>query len=510
MDENLKAPRAVIVGSGFAGLCLAHHLRQAGIPFTILEKADRLGGTWRDNIYPGAACDVPSMSYCFSFAQKTDWSRKWSPQEEILDYLEDCADRLGIRPHIRFDTEVAGARFDETRGAWKIRTTDGEEIEAEIFVSAVGQLHRPSIPQIPGRDDFRGPAFHSARWRRDVELAGKRVAVVGNAASAIQFVPEIAKTAGKVLVFQRSANWMIPRNDRAFTDAERRRFARRPWLARLVRWLTWASYETMWPTFAGNRFTARLQRRIAETYLAETIPDPAMRRVLTPEYPIGAKRILISDDYYAALTRDNVELITAGIERMTTDGLVTSDGVKHEADVVIFATGFRTTEFLVPMEIEGRDGRSLNDAWREGAEAYLGMTVAGFSNFFMMYGPNTNLGHNSIIFMIECQAGYIIDCLRKMREAGATQIDVTPETMRAYNDELQATLRNRVWARVDHSWYKNEAGRITNNWSGSTIEYWRRTRKADLSKYRLIRADVSAQDGSETATATGAAERSAA
>jgi len=481
--------RVIVIGAGFSGLCLGYHLRRAGIrDFTILEKGAGVGGTWRENTYPGAACDVPSVSYCFSFAQKTDWSRKWAPQGEILAYMEHCADEFGLRPHLRFGAEVASARFDEARGVWTVRTAGGDELEAEVLVSSVGQLHRPAIPDIPGLDGFTGERFHSARWNHGCDLAGKRIGVVGNAASAIQFIPEIAKTAGRVHVFQRSANWMMRRNDRTYTDAEKARFARHPWLVRLRRWLTWLVFEMQFPVFAGRAFLARGYRRMARRYLEETIADPALRRALTPDYPIGAKRILISDDYYDALGRENVELVTERIVRVTPTGIVTADGTERPVDVIILATGFRTTEFLAPMEISGCGGRRLSDVWRDGAEAYLGVTVAGFPNFFMTYGPNTNLGHNSIIFMIECQTGYIIDCTRQLRARGLRWIDLNPEVQRRYNEKVQATLAGRVWAAVGESWYKNAAGKITNNWSGTTIEYWWRTRRADLSQYRLVPA----------------------
>jgi cation diffusion facilitator CzcD-associated flavoprotein CzcO len=496
----MKPPRIVIIGAGFSGLCIGHHLRAAGLSsFTILEKNERVGGTWRDNTYPGAACDVPSISYCFSFAQKTDWTRKWSPQAEILQYMEDCADSLGLRPHIRFGTEVASARFDESRGVWCVRTTGGEVLEAEFVVSGVGQLHRPHVPTIPGQDEFRGVAFHSARWRHDVPLAGRRVAVIGNAASAIQFVPQIAREAAAVMVFQRSANWMLRRNDRAYTEAEQARFARHPGLVRLLRWMTWATYEMMFPIFAGHPGGAAYYRTLSRRYLAETVRDPALRAVLTPDYPMGAKRILISDDYYEALMRENVALVTTPIARIAPEGVVTVNGTVHAADVIVYATGFRSTEFLSPMEIRGRAGRLLGEQWKDGPEAYLGITVSGFPNFFMMYGPNTNLGHNSIIFMIECQAAYIMDCLRQVRAAGMDWLDLRPQVQQAYNERIQRTLAGRVWARVDRSWYKNAAGRITNNWAGTTIEYWLRTRRADLSKYTLTRALAHSAEGKRAA-----------
>jgi len=479
------APRILIVGSGFAGLGLAIGLVRAGIrSFEILEKAEGIGGTWRDNVYPGAACDSPSFAYCFSFEQKRDWSRKWARQPEILAYLEHCATKYGLWPHIHLGTEVTEARFDEGASLWRVRSADGEERQAEILVSGVGQLNRPSIPPLPGLEDFAGPWLHSARWRRDVPLDDREVAVIGNAASAIQFVPKIAPRVGRLHLFQRTPNWMLPQNDRPYSEAEKERFRRHPWLAVLYRWWIWLSFELRWPIFRKNRFLSRRVEGYARRHMEAQVPDPALREVLVPDYPIGGKRILISDHYYPTLERPNVELVTTRIERIVPDGVRTRDGALHPAEVLILATGFETTRFLAPMKIQGRNGRWLQDAWEDGAEAYLGMTVAGFPNFFTMYGPNTNLGHNSIVFMIECQIRYILDCLRQMRERGLQWIDVRPEAQSAYNARLQERLAQTAWADTERSWYKNAAGRITNNWAGSTVEYWWRTRRADLGAYQ--------------------------
>ncbi len=483
--------RIIIVGSGFSGICLGIKLKLAGIDsFTILEKADELGGTWRENTYPGAACDVPSISYCFSFEQKTDWSRLWSPHDEILAYMKDCADKYGVTPHIQFGTALESARFDAEAGQWLIHTSRAggrnEEIRADILVSGVGQLNRPILPDIPGLDSFEGESFHSAQWNHDYDLTGKTVGVVGNAASAVQFVPEIAKQVGQLFVFQRSANWMVPKGDREYTEAEKRRFARFPWLAKLYRWKTWAQYEMMFPVFRQNRSRAAAMRKVALDDLNAQIPDPELRKALTPDYPIGGKRILFADDYYPALRRDNVELVTSPIERVTPEGVVTRDGKTRRVDALVLATGFDSTSFLAPMKIEGLDGRSLRDEWKDEPVAYLGMTVAGFPNFFMMYGPNTNLGHNSIIFMIECQANYIVAAIQQLFDEQIGTIDLRPEVMKAYNERIQKELATSVWATTDRSWYKNESGRITNNWSGSTIRYWWLTRRPDLSVYDQV------------------------
>jgi cation diffusion facilitator CzcD-associated flavoprotein CzcO len=479
-------PRIVIIGAGFGGLCMAMQLKRAGIAsFTILEKADRLGGTWRDNTYPGAACDSPSFLYCFSFEQKTDWSRKWAPQPEILAYMEHCARKYDLLPHLRFGVEVASARFDEAAAVWRVRTVAGETFEAEVLVSGVGQLNRPACPDVPGLDHFAGVSFHSARWRHEHDLAGRNVAVIGNAASAIQFIPRIAPVVKHLYVFQRSANWMVPKNDRSYSARAVRLFGRLPALARLYRWWIWLTYESRFPVFRQNRVLSRMMARLAERGMREQVPDAALQRVLVPDYPIGGKRILISDDYYQALGRDNVELVTAPIDRVTPDAIVTREGRTRPTDTIILATGFETTSFLVPMNIEGLGGRSLNDAWKDGAEAYLGINVARFPNFFMLYGPNTNLGHNSIIFMIECQVRYVMDCIRTLVARDLASIDVRSDAMAAYNARLQAVLERTVWAKTGKSWYKRADGRITNNWSGTTAAYWWRTRRADLRAYRL-------------------------
>ncbi len=481
-----KERRIAIIGSGFSGLSLGIHLVRAGIrSFTIFEKSDRPGGTWRDNTYPGAACDVPSFAYCFSFEQKTDWSRKWAPQSEIQEYMEHCFRKYDVLRHVRFRTEIASARFDPSAAVWRLRTTAGEEIEADVLVSAVGQLNRPHVPRLPGLETFRGESFHSARWNHACDLTGKRVVVVGNAASAIQFIPQIAPRVAKLTILQRSANWMLPRGDRAYTKLEKWLFTHVPGLARLYRFWIWLLLELRFPLFLGNRHFAAVTRRVAEKYIRETVKDPKLQEELVPDYPIGGKRILISDDYYQTLNRDNVRVVTSPIDRVTENGVVTRDGETHEADVLIFATGFESTSFLAPIEIEGLGGRSLHAEWSEGARAYRGMTVAGFPNFFMMYGPNTNLGHNSILFMIECQTRYIMQAIRLLMERDLAWLDVKQEAMDAYDEQIQLELARTVWAATPRSWYKIESGRVTNNWSGSTVRYWWTTRRFDAESYHL-------------------------
>jgi cation diffusion facilitator CzcD-associated flavoprotein CzcO len=479
--------RVAIIGAGFSGIGLAIRLKQAGFhDFTIFEKADAVGGTWRDNTYPGAACDSPSFLYCFSFEPKTDWTLKWSEQPEILAYMEQCVAKHGLAPHLRLGSEVTRARFDAPTGTWSLETSDGRQEAFDVLVSGVGQLNRPATPELPGFARFAGASFHSARWDHGVALEGKRVGVIGNAASAVQFVPRIAEEVAHLSVFQRSANWMMPKRDHAYSEAWKQRFARHPWLARLYRWWIYLTFEATFPVFRGNRFLGERTREVALRELGKAVPDPLLRARLTPDYPIGGKRVLISDDYYPALQRDDVTLVTSGIEEVTEDGIVTAAGEHHPLDVLIFATGFETTGFLVPMKIEGLEGRNLERRWADGAEAYLGLTVPGFPNFFMMYGPNTNLGHNSIVFMIECQVRYILSALAGIERRDLKYLELRQEPMEAFNRDIQERLARTVWAAPDRSWYKNAAGRITNNWSSSTLRYWWRTRRADLASYLQV------------------------
>jgi cation diffusion facilitator CzcD-associated flavoprotein CzcO len=494
----------LIIGSGFGGLGLGIRLARAGIDFTILEKAPSLGGTWRENTYPGAACDVPSVLYSFSFEPKTDWSRKWSPHGEIREYLEDCAARNGVLPHIRFNTEVTGARFDDASGTWTVRTASGEELTADVLVSAVGQLHHPVTPKLPGLESFRGPTFHSARWNHDVDLAAKRVAVVGNAASAIQFIPEIAPKVSKLTIFQRSANWMLPRGDRAYSEREKRWLTRVPGLAKLLRFWTWAQLELwLYPVVAGNRPLSRLQQWASTKYMESLVGDPVLRRTLRPDYPIGGKRILITDGYYEALGRENVAVVTDAIDHVTEDTIVTRDGTTHPADVVIFATGFRTNPFLAAIRIEGMDGRVLERDWAAGAEAYYGLTVPGYPNFFMLYGPNTNLGHNSIIFMMEAQMRYVLGALDTLEREQLRWVDVRPEVAGAYNARVQRKLATTAWAQAGPSWYKDAGGRITNNWPWSTLRYWWETHAFDAQSYRTAKRGAEVVDFAEARAAAG-------
>jgi cation diffusion facilitator CzcD-associated flavoprotein CzcO len=478
--------KVAIIGAGFGGLGMAARLKESGEEsFVILEKAGRLGGTWRENTYPGCACDVPSHLYWYSFDAQPDWSHVFSPQAEILGQLESFAERRGLTPHIRFDTEVATARWDETESCWRIVTKSGQDIEAAALVTAWGQLNRWRMPDMEGRDSFAGVAFHSAQWRQDAVLEGQRVACIGNGASAVQIIPEIAAQAERLTVFQRSAGWVVPRADRAYTDEERKLFASDAQVLLSDREAIYAEHESRfyamrpgspkWEEFTG----------IARAHLEAQVSDPVLRAKLTPDYPLGCKRVLLSDDFYPAMTRPNVELVTERILRIEPAGVRTADGRLHELDVIVFATGFETMSFLSVMDVTGRGGRSLRRAWSDGASAYYGIAVAGFPNFFMLYGPNTNLGHNSIIAMLECQFEYILQALRVMRERRASALEVRADALDRFNRDVEERLQGSAWASGCNSWYKNASGRITNNWCGSVEDYKAETARLQLTDFNL-------------------------
>ncbi len=480
--------RVIIIGAGFGGLGLAIQLQKAGVhDFVILEKADEVGGVWRENCYPGAACDVPSHLYSFSFAPATDWSRRFAPQPEIFAYLRRITDEHGLRAHLRLGTEVAAADFDDAAGEWRVTTATGEELRARVLVAACGQLSRPQLPRIAGRERFAGVQFHSARWRHDVDLAGRRVAVIGTGASAIQFVPEIAPRVGRLELFQRSAAYVIPKPDRAYPAWQRALYRDLPALALASRARTYVANESRGLALFLFPSLLKLYERLFRRHLERAIADPELRRKLTPDYPLGCKRILISNDYYPALARPNVDVVTDPIREIDERGVVTADGRRWPVDVIVYGTGFAASEFLAPMRVRGRDGRDLNEAWAAGAEAYLGMSVSGFPNLFVLYGPNTNLGHNSILFMLEGQFAYVLQGLAALERRNLRWLDVRADVQRRFNDALQDQLERSVWASGCTSWYQTADGRQTNNWPGFTFTYRRLVRTLDLDDYDVAR-----------------------
>ncbi|MBF0674687.1 NAD(P)/FAD-dependent oxidoreductase [Pseudomonas sp.] len=488
-DSRSSAPlRVLIIGAGFGGLGLAIQLRKAGIEdFLILEKADEVGGTWRDNHYPGAACDAPSHLYSFSFAPKLDWSRVFAPQAEIFAYQRQLADDHGLRGSIRFGCEVSEAAFDSPSGHWQVRCTNGETFHTQALVSACGQLNRPAYPQIPGLERFAGARFHSARWDHQVDLRGKRVAVIGTGASAIQFVPQIQPQVAKLSLFQRSAAYVLAKPDRAYRPWELALMRRVPWVQRIDRALKYLQHESRALAFVSFPALLKLFYVSFRRNLMRGVGDPIRRLHLTPDYPMGCKRILMANDYYPALAQGNVEIVTTGIREVTERGLVTVDGREHELDAIIYGTGFAATDFLAPMRITGLEGQELNSAWRDGAEAYKGVSVSGFPNLFILYGPNTNLGHNSILYMLESQFRYVLGCLQTLHRDGLRYLDVKPAAQQRFNQSVEHGLSRTVWAQGCHSWYQNAAGRNTNNWPGYTFAYRYRTRLPELHDYDCIR-----------------------
>jgi cation diffusion facilitator CzcD-associated flavoprotein CzcO len=476
----------VIVGAGFAGLCMAIRLKQAGIEaFTIVEQADEIGGTWRDNRYPGAACDVESHLYSFSFEPNPNWTRTFASQPEILRYLLHCTEKFGLRPHIRFGTTVKRAVFDDRAGRWALETAEGETIRAGAIVLCCGGLSRPAYPEIEGLEAFEGPVFHSARWDRNAAVEGKAVAVIGTGASAIQIVPSLAPQVEKLFVYQRTAPWILPKPDRPITRLGRAVFGYLPLSQRILRWAIYWQREALAVGFVVWPAILRIAELVARRYLARGIADPNLRAKLVPSYAMGCKRILPTNDYYPALMRSNVELVTDPIDGVRPHSIVTRDGKERAVDIIVLATGFRASEPVAPFEIIGRDNRRLDEVWSTGAEAYLGTTVSGFPNLFFIVGPNTGLGHGSMVFMIEAQVRYILSSMKAMRARKIESVDVRPEVQREYNDRLRARLRKTVWASGCHSWYLTRDGKNTTLWPGFTFEFRRKTRRFDAKSYDL-------------------------
>ena len=475
-----------VVGAGFGGVGMGISLRREGIEdFTIFERGDTVGGVWRANTYPGAACDVPSHLYSFSFAPGHNWSRRYAPQPEILDYMEEITDRFEMRPHLRLGTEVTDARFDPSEGRWTLTTDSGETKSFDLLVTACGQLTRPSVPRVEGIEAFEGRVFHSAEWDHSHDLAGRRVAVIGTGASAIQFVPEIAKDVERLTIYQRSAPWILPKTDREYPPWERRLFERVPARVAAARAGIFTFFETGTYGFTGRHWVLKPLAKLANAYREGELPDPELRARATPEYEIGCKRILITSDWYPALRRDNVELLNGTVQRATAGGVVGADGVEREADTVIWGTGFDASRFTSPMDVHGLEGRELNEAWGDRPEAFLGTTVAGFPNMFILYGPNTNHGAGSVPFTLECQFNYVIDAARRMRARGLRWIDLKPEAQERWRREIEKRSLDTVWTNGGcTSWYTNAAGENTNNWPGPWLEFRRRTRRLDPADYR--------------------------
>jgi len=482
-DTRKNEPRIAIIGAGPGGLCMAARLEQAGFhDIVILEQAGGVGGTWYHNRYPGCACDIPSYLYSFSFEPKRDWTRPFAPQPEIQRYLEDFADKYDLLRLCHFDDGVERATWHEADATWCIETASGKRYEAEILVGAVGMFNELVEPQIAGLDTFTGTRFHSARWNWEHDLSADRVAVIGSAASAVQFVPEIVKQAQQVHLFQRTANWVLPKEDTPFTPEEIAAFANTPGMAEAARQEIFDNIDP--------HITFHDPARVAESEshgLAniEVVEDPEVREKLRPQHPFGCKRPLMSNEYYPAFNRPNLELVTESIDHIEADAVVTVDGKRREVDTLILATGFATTRYLSAIEVVGRRGQTLDQAWNDGATAYLGVTTAGFPNLFMLYGPNTNNG--SIITMIESQVEYTLRQVERIASQGLSWIDVRPEVMERFNEAVQRDIAGvRVWNAGCVGYYRSPSGRVVTQWPHTMTEYERRTSAPDEDAYEVL------------------------
>ena len=498
LRRERRTVQALVVGAGFAGLGMAIRLEQAGIhEFLVFERHDSVGGTWWENTYPGCACDVPSHLYSFSFEPNPSWTLPYAPQKEILEYLRGCVDKYGLVDRIRFRSNVVRAEFDEEQGLWEVETEDGALFAAPVLVLGTGPLNRPIYPDIPGLDSFRGPSFHSARWDHSVPLAGKTVAVVGTGASAIQIVPAIAPEVGRLQVFQRNPPWILPKRNGEINEQARARFARSPALQHALRAGIYGITELFGLGFTYAPRVMDVFAAASRRYLEKSIPDPSLRAKLTPGYRMGCKRVLFSNDYYPALLRDNVELVTDRIVEVRERSIVTEhDGTRRERpiDVLVLATGFEAAEMTAPFPIRGRGGRTIDESWTSGPEGYRGTTFAGFPNLFMIIGPNTGLGHTSMVVMMEAQIGYILGALRAMKKRNLKFVDVRPEAQRRYNQRLQARLARSVWNTGGaKSWYLTRGGKNTTLWPGLTMEYRLRMKRFDVEAYECVPAGAAAR-----------------
>jgi len=482
---TMRHVRVAIIGAGFSGLGMAAQLTRHGIrDFLVVERAHEVGGTWRDNTYPGAACDIRSDLYSFSFAPNPGWTHRYGRQREILEYLKGVADRFELRPRILFGAELRRADWDDDAAVWRI-TTSVETFTADVLVSGNGPLIDPKWPAIPGIETFTGPRFHSARWRHDTYLAGKRIAVIGTGASAIQFVPELQKIAGRLTIFQRTPPWIIPRADGATSGGRRRWFARLPVVQRLARTAIFWSAEAR---FLGFRFKpiGRVFEAVSRRYLRSQVADPVLRAKLTPDYRIGCKRILISSDYYATLTKPCVELVTDAIASIEGHEIVTADGTRRRFDVLISGTGFDATHPSIAPLVHGRDGVSLAEAWSPHMSALRGTTVHGFPNLFLLVGPNTALGHNSMIYVIEAQLGYVLQALRFMDATSTRVIEPRAAAQAAYNERIQHELSDSVWTTGGcRSYYLDDGGRNTTLWPRRAAAFRAAVRRFDPTEYEL-------------------------
>jgi cation diffusion facilitator CzcD-associated flavoprotein CzcO len=487
--EGTHVHDVAIVGAGFAGLGMAIRLKERGLDdFVVIERDEEVGGTWFANSYPGCQCDIPSNLYSFSFAPNPHWDRAYPMRDQIFEYLRDCADRFGVRPHVRFRSELTAARWVGDFQHWELETSTGT-LAARVLILAPGLLSEPFVPTLPGMDRFEGNTFHTAEWDHSDDLTDRRVALIGTGASAIQVVPEIQPRVERLHLFQRTPPWVVPHPDFDVGEGTQQLYERIPALQKLSRGAYYALIESMALGITRNRRWARWQELNARIQLHRQVPDPDLRERLTPSYEIFCKRILLSSRWYPTIQEPNVDLVTSGVRELRERSIVDGDGVEREIDTLILATGFTPAELPIAERVRGRDGSSLAELWNGSPEAYLGTTVAGFPNFLFLYGPNVNLGHSSIVYMLESQIAYALDALATMRRTGAAEFEVHPEVQAAYNEEMQERLALSVWNTGGcGSWYFDRNGRNSIMWPGYTFEYRRRTKRFDAASYRLAPA----------------------
>ncbi len=488
----------LIIGAGFAGLSMAVRLRRAGFSCLMVERAEEVGGTWRANTYPGCACDIPSHLYSFSFALNPHWSRMYAQQAEIWDYMRQCVEDFNLRPFIRFRTELREAIFDEDAHVWRVHLNGGEEIRARAVVPAMGALSRPAMPRIPGLERFAGPAFHTAEWDHSFALKGKRVAVIGTGASAIQVVPQIAPLVDQLHVFQRNPSWILPKLDRPMRGWEISLFEKLPGAMRAFRSFLYWQQEMLGLGYAVKPAFMKVFDGWARRYLQRSVPDPVLREKLTPKYHIGCKRVLLSNDYLPALCRPNVELVADGIAEIREKGILTVDGIERPVDAIVYATGFRTSELLSPVRFVGAGGLVLNDVWRDSAEALMGASVAGFPNLFFLAGPNSRVANNSNVFMMEAQAHHIVKSLEFMRRRGFTAMEAKPQAQAEFNRGIHEKMRGTVFATGCRSWYQDAQGRNIAIWPSFTCAFWLKTRRLRQQDYAFSVAPVHEKEASSS------------
>ncbi|MGK2956761.1 MAG: flavin-containing monooxygenase [Solirubrobacterales bacterium] len=497
MKDTSNHSRIAIVGTGFSGIAAGVRLLEDGEEdFVLYERSNEVGGTWRDNSYPGCACDVPSHLYSFSFAPNPGWSRTFSPGPEIQEYLRRVSAEYGVTEKVRFNHDLLEASWDEGTSLWRLDTSQGPRT-AEVLISAVGGLSAPSFSELSGIEKFDGPSFHSATWDHEMDLTGKRVAVIGTGASAIQFVPEIQPEVAQLNLFQRTAPWIMPRRDRPISKVERRVFAAVPAIQKMIRAAIYWGREPFVLPMRRPRLGRRVER-IAMQHIDRQVTDPELRRRVTPDYNVGCKRILASNTYYPALDKDNVDLITTAVTEVTESGVVTTDGTEHRADVIIFGTGFKVTDMPIGNCIRGREGHSLHESWQGSPIAHVGMTVAGFPNFFMLMGPGTGLGHTSVTIMLEAQVDYVSQALRQIGRGRATTLEPTEQAMDDWRNEVDELSRNTVWTSGGcQSWYLDSTGRNSTLWPTFAHAYRRRIAQFDLADHRLESRVIEASEAQQ-------------